>query len=515
MKPIPALTSIALAALVAAVPGAASAQTATREKVEAAIPKIEAMAQEAVDKGLVPGLAIGIVFGDEVVYLGGFGVREAGKPDKVDADTVFQLASFSKPIAATIVAALVSDGAVTWDSRVTDLDPLFQLSDAYPTEQVTVRDLFAHRSGLPGVAGNELEGIGFDRTEILHRLRLVAPASSFRSAYSYSNFGITEGAVAAAAGSGFVWEEAAEEKLYRPLGMASTSSRYDDFLAHKNRASLQVKVDGAWTPKLTRDPDAQSPAGGVSSNVRDLVKWLSLEINNGKFDGRQLIAEAAIAATHEPVIIRGKNAVTGEAAFYGLGWNVDYGPHGVTWDHAGAFSVGARTMASVLPGEKLGIVVLSNAFPTGVPEALADALYDIALDGAPSRDWIATWNGIYDAYFGPAAMAAMGAAFATPPANPAPALAFSAYAGTYANSYGGEAVVAEEAGELILTLGPEGAKRYPLRHFDRDTFVYAFSPEAPMVLSSAVFAIGPDQKAATLTLDDFSAGNGVLPRAAE
>jgi CubicO group peptidase (beta-lactamase class C family) len=513
MKPTHLFKSVAIVTGVLAMPAATLAQTATKEMVEAAIPKIEAMAQEAVDKGLLPGLAIGIVFGDEVVYLGGFGVREAGKPDKVDADTVFQLASFSKPIAATIVAALVSDGAVAWDSRVADLDPLFQLSEAYPTEQVTVRDLFAHRSGLPGVAGNELEGIGFDRTEILHRLRLVPPASSFRSGYSYSNFGITEGAVAAAAGSGYVWEEAAEEKLYRPLGMTSTSSRYDDFLARKNRASLHVMVDGAWTPKLTRDPDAQSPAGGVSSNVRDLVRWLSLEINNGKFDGRQVISEAAIGATHEPVIMRGKNAVTGEAAFYGLGWNVDYGPHGVTWDHAGAFSVGARTLVSILPGEKLGIVVLSNAFPTGVPEALADALYDIVLDGEPSRDWIATWNGIYDSYFGPKAMAAMGAAFATPPANPSPALPFSAYTGTYANGYVGEAAVTEEGGELVLTLGPEGAKRYPLRHFDRDTFVYAFSSEAPTVLSSAVFAIGSDQNAATLTLDDFSAGNGVLTRA--
>ena len=208
----------------------AVAAPATIESVEAAIPRIEAMAREVIGKGMVPGLAIGIVFEDKVVYLGGFGVREAGKAAKVDPDTVFQLASFSKPIAATIVAALVSDGAIAWDSRIADLDPLFRLHDPYPTAEVTVRDLFAHRSGLPGGAGNDLEVIGFDRTEILHRLRLVPPASSFRGAYSYSNFGITAGAVAAAAGAGFVWEEAADEKLYDPLGMASTSSRYDDFL---------------------------------------------------------------------------------------------------------------------------------------------------------------------------------------------------------------------------------------------------------------------------------------------
>jgi CubicO group peptidase (beta-lactamase class C family) len=451
-----------------------------------------------------------------VVYLGGFGVREAGKAPKVDADTVFQLASFSKPIAATIVAALVSDGAIAWDSKIADLDPMFRLYDPYPTAEVTVRDMFAHRSGLPGSAGNDLEAIGFDRTEILHRLRLVPPSSSFRSAYSYSNFGITAGGVAAAAGAGFVWEEAAEERLYRPLGMTSTSSRHSDFLTRPNRAALHVKVDGVWTPALTRDPDAQSPAGGVSSSVRDLVKWLSLEVNNGRFDGKQLIGEAAIGATHEPVIVRGPNPITGQPGFYGLGWNVDYGPHGVVWSHAGAFSVGARTMVSILPGEKLGIVVLSNAFPSGVPEAVADAFFDIVLDGAPSRDWIATWNGIYDALFGPKAIAAMSADLEAPPAHRAPAMPSSAYLGAYANGYVGDAVVTEEGGQLVLSLGPDGAKRYPLTHFDRDTFVYVFSPELPELRSSAVFAIGPDGRAGQLTLDDFTgSGAAALFRKAE
>jgi CubicO group peptidase (beta-lactamase class C family) len=494
----------------------ATAETATRAMVDAAIPRIEAMAEEVVAKGLVPGLAIGIVFEDKVVYLGGFGVREAGKAATVDADTVFQLASFSKPIAATIVAALVSDGAISWDSKIGDLDPLFRLHDPYPAAEVTVRDMFAHRSGLPGNAGNDLEALGFDRTEILHRLRLVPPSSSFRSGYSYSNFGITAGGVAAAAGAGFVWEEAAEERLYRPLGMTSTSSRHSDFLSRANRAAIHIEVDGAWTPAFTRDPDAQSPAGGVSSSARDLVKWLSLEVDSGSFDGKQVISEAAIGATHEPVIMRGPNPITGQPAFYGLGWNVDYGPHGVVWSHAGAFSVGARTMVSILPGEKLGIVVLANAFPSGVPEGIADAFFDIVLDGAPSRDWITTWNGIYDSLFGPTAIAAMSAPLAKPPADPAPAMPLSAYTGAYANGYVGDAVVTGEGGGIVLSLGPDGAKRYPLTHFDRDTFIYVFSPELPELRSSAVFAIGPDGKAGQLMLDDFTgSGAAVLLRTAE
>jgi CubicO group peptidase (beta-lactamase class C family) len=185
-----------------------SFEHATKDKVMAALPELETMAQDMVDDDQVPGLSIAVVYSDEVVYLEGFGVREAGTGEDVDADTVFQLASLSKPIASTVVAALVGnaplvgDKALSWDSRIADIDPTFQLSEAYPTAQVTIRDLFAHRSGLPGNAGNELEQLGYDRDTILHRLRLVKPESSFRSKYSYSNFGLTEGGVAAAKAAG-------------------------------------------------------------------------------------------------------------------------------------------------------------------------------------------------------------------------------------------------------------------------------------------------------------------------
>ena len=509
-------TAAALAALLGA--ATASAQTVTREKVDTAIPKIEALAQSLVDKGEVPGLAIGIVFEDQVVYLGGFGVREVGKADKVDADTVFQLASLSKPISATVVAALISDsgGAMSWDSKVADLDPVFRLSQPYPSEQLTLTDLFSHRSGLPGNAGNDLEGIGFDRTVILDRLRLVPPASSFRAGYSYSNFGLTEGGVAAAAGAGMSWEEAAEEKLFKPLGMTSTSARHDEFLTRKNRAALHILVDGQWTPKVKRNPDPQAPAGGASGNVRDLAKWLLLEVNNGMYDGRQVISAEALAATHEPVIMRGTNPFTGEAGFYARGWNVDYGRHGTMWSHAGAFSNGARTEANILPAEKLGIVVLAAAFPTGVPEGIADTFFDEVIDGRPSRDWVEAWNGLYDSLFGAEVIEAAGAAFAKPPENATAPLALSAYTGAYANDYVGEAVVTEEGGALMLALGPDGVKRFPLRHFDRDTFVFAMSEEYPDLMSPAVFAIGPDGTAASLAIDDFAvAGAAVLPRKAE
>jgi CubicO group peptidase (beta-lactamase class C family) len=126
-----------------------SFEHATKDKVMAALPALEIMAQRIVDEDQVPGLSIAVVYRDEVVYLKGFGVREAGAGEAVDADTVFQLASLSKPIASTVVAALVGDKAVSWDSRIADIDPTFQLYEAYPTAQVTLRDLFATAAACP------------------------------------------------------------------------------------------------------------------------------------------------------------------------------------------------------------------------------------------------------------------------------------------------------------------------------------------------------------------------------
>ena len=497
------------------VPQALRAQTVTREQVAAALPALEAMARDEVDKGGVPGLAIAVVHNDEVVYLKGFGRREAGKPEPVDGDTVFQIASLSKPVSSTVVAALVSEGVVKWDSRIADLDPAFRLYDAYPTAQLTVRDLFSHRSGLPGLAGNDLEDIGYGRDEVLHRLRLVPASSSFRSGYSYSNAGFTEGAVAAARPTGEPWENVAAERLYRPLGMVSTSSRYADFLTRANRAELHVKADGAWTARVKRNADVQSPAGGVSSSARDLAQWMRLELADGIYDGKRRIASAALAETHAPLFARGANPITGGDSFYGLGWNVEFGRHGLAWGHAGAFSVGARTLVALFPKANLGIVILCNAYPTGVPEGLADSFADLAFDGTIGRDWVKPWDAIYDSLFGPA-IAAAKARYAAPPQPPTAAMPLAAYVGRYANAYVGDADVSTQGDLLTLSVGPHGARSYPLRHFDRDLFLYFPDPEAPDKPYAARFSIGSDAKASQVKIESLDdVGLGTLERVSE
>ena len=134
-----------------------------------------------------------------------------------------------------VVAELVGEGEISWDSKISDLDPEFAMYDPWVTREVTIRDFYAHRSGLPANAGDALEMLGFNREQILHRLRYQKPDSSFRSRWAYTDFGVTEAAVASAKAYNLAWEDASEQKLFKPLGMNSTSSRYADFSARPRR----------------------------------------------------------------------------------------------------------------------------------------------------------------------------------------------------------------------------------------------------------------------------------------
>src|SRR5438309_5210579 len=484
------------------------------EQVNRAVQELEKLAQKKIQENAVPGLAIAVVFQDKVVYAKGFGLRDVNTKAPVDADTVFQLASVSKPIGSTLVAELVGEGKVTWDSKLSVLNPTFSMFDPWVTHEITIRDMYAHRSGLPEHAGDLLEDLGFTRAEILFRLRYQHPWSSFRSHYAYTNFGMTEGGVAAAKAYGLEWEEASKQKLYNPLGMSSTSSHYTDFMARKNKALGHVLVDGKWVQKFKRDPDPQSPTGGVSSSVNDVAKWMRLQLANGKFNDKQVVDKAALAETHHPHVLTGFNPFTQLPTFYGLGWNVSYDPEGrLRLNHSGAFALGAATYANLVSAEQLGIVVLTNAYPLGIAEALGTTFLDIALYGKPSQDWFALFKQVYS---NPAAIGTvLGFDYSKPPASSASALKNSAYVGKYANDYFGDISIIEKDGGLVIVQGPKN-KTFPMKHYDRDTFTYETEGENAVGRSGITFTVGPDGKAAQVVVENLNVrGEGSFKRADE
>jgi CubicO group peptidase (beta-lactamase class C family) len=481
---------------------AAEPSGATPERVAAAVGQLESISAEMLKQSSVPGLAVAVVHQDKVVHLAGYGERKAGSGDAVDADTVFQLASVSKCLAATTVAAAVGDGAATWDARMSDLDPAFAMYDAWVTREVTIADLFSHRSGLADHGGDDLEDIGYDRAEVLHRLRYLRPEGPFRAYYAYTNFGLTAAALAVASAAGDAWEDLAAKRLYQPLGMTSTSSRFADFAAAKNRAYGHILVDGVWTVNpQPRQPDAQSPAGGVSSTVRDLGQWLRLVLGQGTIDGKELVAAAALGETFRPHSISNPaaNPATDRTGFYGLGWNVSYDANGrVRLSHSGAFGLGAATAVYLVPSEQLGLVVLTNGSPVGLAESFAVTFLDLALTGAVAYDYLSL--------YGPAVLASVAPKYGQtidytkPPADPGAALALTVYAGDFTNDYYGDIAIAVDGDALTLHLGPKQTP-YPMRHYAHDVFLYQPVGENAGGESAVSFAIGADGSAASVTIE--------------
>lgn len=463
----------------------ASAQekaAASAERVNAALVQLDTHIRASLEKTKVPGVAVAVIYDDKVVFLRGYGVRKARESAPVDPDTVFEIASFSKPIASTILASLVGQGRISWDDRIADLDPGFQLSSAETTRQITIRDFLSHRSGLATESGDLLEDLGYSRPQILYRMRYLPLPGQFRRTYAYSNFGYTTGAIAAATKIGKPWERIAEEELYARLGMTSTSSRFSDYENRANKAALHIFVNGEPVNRFVREADAESPAGGVSSSARDLAEWARLQLNQGQWNGQQIVDANALAETHKGQICRqavdpAKPNDCPGGQYYGLGWDVETDAQGHTQvGHSGAFFLGAATSVYLVPDEHLGVLALTNSTPIGLPESICLYFLDLVHYGKPRRDYLPLVGQVMAQMIADTQDASTNYAALPAPNAPTPAKPLSTYAGEYSNEYFGTLEVAVEGDRLILRLPPRGAY-YELSHWNGDTFTYYFASE--------------------------------------
>ncbi|MTE24543.1 serine hydrolase [Microbacterium sp. ZXX196] len=447
------------------------------DAVDDAVSQLPDIVRAALEESGVPGAAVAVVHGGEVVLAEGFGVRDLRTGEPVTADTVFPIASMSKPLSATAVAlAIEEDPDLSWDTRLVDLDPGFALADPRGTADATLGDAFSHQLGLPTGAGDDLEDVGFGRDDILARLEQV-PVTGLRAGYAYSNFGFTWGAEGVATRRGQDWADVVDELVFDPLGMGSSSARHADYLGRADRAVLHEIVDGAFRAGPDRDADAQAPAGGVSSNVRDLASWVSFLLAT---EPGGALAEAMSAQ-----VVRG--AGLGErAATYGYGFNVDTLAGGrVAVSHSGGFVLGAATNVQLIPSLDVGIVTLTNGAPVGVPEAVNAAFADVLQFGGETREWTAAYAGAMAPLTAPVGDL-VGAAR---PAGGAPAP--DDLAGTYTNAYFGAVTVRRAGDGYVAEVGPSGVE-LALEPWDGPVLAYAPRGEnAPDgSLASATFADG-------------------------
>ncbi|MGV0745241.1 serine hydrolase [Mycolicibacterium sp. XJ870] len=453
--------------------------------VDNAIAKLDGIAEGLMRESGIPGLAIAVVHGGKTVYAKGFGVRDERTGDTVDPDTVFQLASLSKSLSASVVAQQVGAGQIGWDTPVVSKLPWFALSDPAVTPMVTVGDLFSHRSGLPDHAGDRLEDVGYDRRYVLERLRQL-PLDPFRISYAYTNFGLTAAAEAVATSAGKSWEQLCDDVLYRPLGMDSASSRFADYESRPNRAVGHIRIDDGYEPQYVRNPDPQAPAGGVSSSVNDVARWLAMMLADGTVDGRQIVDSKALLPAVTPQVVSSPATEPAmRSGFYGYGFNVSSTSAArMQISHSGAFELGAASNFVIIPSADVAIVALTNATPSGIPETLTAEFSDLVQFGDVREDWRTLYADAFASMAGPEGELVG----KQRPANPVPAKPVTDYAGVYRNDYWGPATVTERDGRLTLALGPKLIA--PLEHWDGDVFTFTLATEnaPPGTVSKATFA---------------------------
>ncbi len=404
----------------------------------------------------IAGLAIGIVHDDSVVYARGFGVREAGKPDRVDTRTLFAIGSNSKLFTSVLAGMMVDAKKMSWDAPATTYLPTFQLYDPWVTREITLRDLLSHNSGL-GRRGDMLwYASPFDRAEVLRRIRYLRPNSSFRSQYGYQNIMVMAAGEATAAAAGRSWDDLVKERIFQPFGMTASNTSVRDLAGAPDVASPHLLRDGRLTPIPWRNIDNIGPAGSINSNVEDMTKWLRFLLAGGRVGNRQLLNATTLREIASPhtIIPSPDDTLSPSTHFhaYGLGVGM-YDLLGVkVMSHTGGID-GMLSQVTWVPERRLGFVILTNTEGhNAVYTAIGHRILDLYLS-APPRDWSAILLAQVRTQEA-AQKAAEERLEASRPKDTRPSVPIDRLAGRYTNEMYGDVTVSLAADKLVLQFGP-------------------------------------------------------------
>ncbi len=339
------------------------------------------------EEWMIPGMTAGIVYKGEVIFEKAFGVTDLSTMEPVDLNTLFQIGSTTKAFTSALAAILIQEGLFSWKDRVIDLFPEFRMQDTFAQENFLVEDLMAQHSGLYPYAGDVLAMWGFGREKVLEALPYMRPLYSFRAGYSYVNnlFVVVEEIMMRKTGKEYA--ELLNEKLFEPLGMHSSLATIDEFLEASNKVTLHMYDP---TGPIAIDPNEHFirwvepvfPAGGIASNIPDMLRWVNMHLNLGKVDGKRLIPEEEILFMHSPRTIVYGNSLEPIRAYCQAWVYEEFEGQKLIW-HNGDTS-GCHTMVLMIPQAQLGIVILSNVGGQSVPDFLAKAFVQLAIGREPS-----------------------------------------------------------------------------------------------------------------------------------
>lgn len=432
---------------------------------------------KAVADAQVPGLAIAIVADGKVIHSKGYGYRDLKQKVPVTENTLFAIGSVTKSFTVATLGTLADEGKFDWDKPVREYLPGFRLFDPAATEQVTVRDMVTHRTGLPR---HDLiwDSSDFSLESIVNRIQFLPPSEPFRTRFQYNNLMFGAAGYIAASIGGKPWAELVRERLLTPLGMSSSRMSFEE--AEKS-SNLAVPYDRDLKSGQIREIPpfrnmAVTPAGSIYSSAADMAKYLTMHIDQGSFGGKTVVTEPSIRDMQSLHISTGSRSPYSEiegdryGMGYGMGLSINYYRGNRMVGHGGSID-GMRATMAFLPARKIGVVILWNLRGSSLGDNLQNIVFDRLL-GAPETDWLARTRKNEETILAQLREAeSKGLAGRRP--NTAPAHPLSDYAGTFQHPGYGRITVRAAAGKLSMQLN---RVQRPLEHFHYDTFQVPAKP---------------------------------------
>ena len=410
----------------------------------------------------IPGLAVGIIKGDNVVFKKGYGINSTVDSIPVTTQTVFPIMSCTKAFTAAAMGILVDEGKVSWNDKVINYLPDFKLSDWWITKHLTIADILSHRSGLESFEGDLLwYGTDYSRQEIAKRIQYSLIKNIFRSEYGYNNVMYLIAGLIIEKISGKSWDDFIKEKIFLPLTMNSSSTTI----------TQMEKQKGYALPHLTDKPiplmslDNIAPAGGINSNVDDILKWLQFWINKGTYNSKKLFSTNTYKTITSAKVMLSNSSDDA----YGFGWNIGYEDGKKILTHGGGLP-GYKSLIKIIPDDSIGIVILTNKI-TYLNEELADVISNYIETN--KMNWKEADANIYGKNFH-FSWEENGTETVDRQHSVIPNL--SDYEGEYEDKEYGRAVISEENGKAILSLLPS-KKQFTgtLSYLNRDTLRIVFN----------------------------------------
>jgi CubicO group peptidase (beta-lactamase class C family) len=452
---------------------------------EAVIARTVDYLKEVKQQWQIPGIAFAVVKDGEMIYSDGFGVKEQGKDDPVDANTLFQIGSVSKSFTAAVMASLVAEDRLSWEDTVKNILPDFRMYDRWVEENLQVKDIMTHHSGLQGQLGTYIPNMGYEREDIWNMLPLLKPKYSLRGSYEYNNITFIIASRIIEKLTGKSWEENVRERVFEPVGMKSSYVTGEEFAAAANVATPHsfgyrkgaALTDSTWKDSVAVEPlhgeeqalhwlSVIGPAGSISSTAEDMAKYLLFHLNKGKVNGKQVIESKQMEYLRKGHTITSQDSA--RVTMYGHCWFVEQNSRYRLYFHTGT-TWGFTTLAAFMPEQDLGFVILVNSEAPAYPRyAIMRRLIDL-YKGFPDKDYSKDY---YESWLENSRESVAEREEKRAEREEKTAPDYSLVVGEYYKDklFGG-AVVEQEGEDLYITIGPKDWKSI-LKHVNGNIFSF-------------------------------------------